>query len=66
MAGLHVVAGVDVLTIPVRPEFEPAQLVDVPLVQAVDRNVAEQTGSPVRMPDDVISGTRVDDVPTRG
>jgi hypothetical protein len=43
MAGLHVIAGVNILSVPVLPELEPAQLVDVPLVEAVDRNVAEQT-----------------------
>ncbi len=47
MAGLHVIAGVHILAVPVLPELEPAQLVDVPLVEAVDRNVAEQTGSSV-------------------
>ena len=64
VAGLHVF---DAIVIDARrrlPEFEPAELVHVPLVEAVDRNVAEKSGTSGT--GDVISGSRVHDVPSRG
>ena len=64
MPSVHVIAGV-LLPVPVGPKLEPAQLVDVPLVEAVDRNIAQKPGRPVLM-SDVISAAWGFHIPTWG
>ena len=42
MSCVHVLCLV-VLPIPVWPELEPAQLVDIPLIQTIDWNIAQES-----------------------
>ena len=61
VARLHVVDAVVSATRRL-PEFEPAELVHVPLVETIDRNVAEK--SRTSGSGDVTSGSGVHDVPS--
>lgn len=64
MSGFHMLDSIVISATRTLPEFEPAELVHVPLVEPVDRNVAEQSG--ISGSGDVTPGTGVDDVPAWG